>query len=256
MIFVTKDRISSFFIDKHATCKALFCVVKLLMLFYATGAVNNLSYASLSQHPIQELVKQAVIEKLGDDAIIVDVKLEQDPELLKLIQKQQYVNNVELQDFELTKNFTRLKFNLDDKSSILINAGINISKSFVSTARGINRNEIIQEEDLRSIDVNLHKIDLKNYLTKDRVIGMQARRNLPVGILLKKQDLISPIVIKANDVVNIIYEGHNFKLQSSATALNSGAVGDNVKLKIGDGSKNILVGKILDKDTVLINAKN
>jgi flagella basal body P-ring formation protein FlgA len=230
-----------------------------LILFVAI-MISGLANAGHDQHLILELVHKALADKINFGEINTDIEFEQTPDLLKIIKNQHQINYVELLDFSMEKNRAQqeinIMFHMEDASPIKVSAKVSISKEFAATAKSINRNEIVNENFLQSVSVNLSKFSFADYLTKDEVIGMQARRKLPSGILIKKQDLFNPIIIKTNDMVNIVYEGQNFKLQSSGVSLGDGAVGDTIKLKVGDSNKNILVGKILDKDTVLINAKN
>ncbi len=227
---------------------------------FVTIIISGLVNAGPDQHLILELVHKALADQINAGEINTNIELEQTHDLLTLIKNQHQINYTELLDFSLEKNRAQqeinIVFHMEDHSSIKASAKVSISKEFAATKKSINRNEIINENFLQSVSVNLSKFSFADYLTKDEVIGMQARRKLPSGILIKKQDLFNPIIIKTNDLVNIVYEGQNFKLQSSAQALGNGAVGDTIKLKVGDSNKNILVGKILDKDTVLINAKN
>jgi flagella basal body P-ring formation protein FlgA len=217
---------------------------------------SNNSVAMTNRQIIYTFIENALKEELSDESIVIDFKLENGPELLKLSKQQKQIEKVELIDFALNNSKIEAKFYLYDGSSIFVNVIIvSFSKDFAATAKSIGAGKLIDSDDVNDVNVGLKKFNLKDYVTKEQVVGMQAKRRLPSGILIKKQDLVSPVIVKSGNMVNVIYQGSNIKLQSSVKAIQNGAAGDSIKLKTLD-NKNMLLGTILDKDTVVIDAKN
>jgi flagella basal body P-ring formation protein FlgA len=213
-------------------------------------------FAITNRKAIYTFIENALKNELSDESIIINFKIENCPEILKLSDLQEQIDRVELLDFSLNNSTVKSRFYLNDGSDISLNViDINLSKNFASTAKSIAAGKVIDSDDIGIVNVGLEKFKPNNYITKEEVIGMQAARRLPPGVLIKKQNLNYPLVIKSGNIVNVIYQGGNIKLQSIAKAMQNGLIGDTIKLKTMD-NKNMLLGVILDKDTVVINAKN
>jgi flagella basal body P-ring formation protein FlgA len=231
----------------------LYPIATLLIVLFSWGRD---CYAMTDRRVIYDFIHSALEEELSDESIIIEFSVENNPELLKLSKMQQQIDKVELMNFALSDSNVRAKFYLYDRSYIFVDVtNIKLSKNFAATARSIPIGKVIDNEDINVINVGLEKLHFKGYISQDQAMGMQARRRIPQGVLIKKKDLVSPLAIKSGNIVNVIYQGGNIKLQSVAKATQGGFIGDTIKLKTMD-NKNMLLGIISDKDTVVINAKN
>lgn len=96
-------------------------------------------------------------------------------------------------------------------------------------ARSISTGEIVQPQDLVWGKAALAPADAPN--DPDVVIGLAARRPLRMGAAVGGHDVSAVQVIKANDVVTLVYQNQGVSLSLQAKALSSGAVGETISVQ-------------------------
>lgn len=113
--------------------------------------------------------------------------------------------------------------------------------------------EVLQEGGIELCNKNVNNIkDLENiYTSFEHIQGKKAMAKISKGALFKKSHLKSPEVIHKNEVVTVIYEGHELVLKAEAVALNDGAVGDIIKVK-NERSGAIIYGKVQSENLVQV----
>lgn len=92
--------------------------------------------------------------------------------------------------------------------------------------RNISAGELIQPQDLVWGKVALAPADAAT--DPDAVVGLAARRTLRAGAAVGGRDVSAPQVIKANDVVTLVFEDGGVSLTLQAKALSGGAVGETI----------------------------
>ena len=117
-------------------------------------------------------------------------------------------------------------------------------------ARGVERNEII-----KSADVTIErrpKAELGNdAASRDRVVGMQARRQLRAGAAVKGADLAKPDLVQRDQAVTLIYETPTIYLTIRGKALDNGTEGDVVSV-MNLQSKRTVTGIVVGRGQVAI----
>ena len=73
----------------------------------------------------------------------------------------------------------------------------------------------------------------------DAVIGMAARRPVPEGASVSMRDVSAPIVIKAGDMVSVVYDDDGIHLTLTAKAMSNAAAGDSFNVQ-NTASKKII----------------
>ncbi len=73
----------------------------------------------------------------------------------------------------------------------------------------------------------------------DRVVGLAARRTLRAGAAVGSSDVTAPQVIKANDIVTLLFEDSGISLSLQAKALGAGAVGETISVQNTSSRKTI-----------------
>lgn len=113
----------------------------------------------------------------------------------------------------------------------------------------IIKGQVICEDDIAVKDLSINSLPSSAIIESSSIIGMVAKRNLEVDNSFKESDIKKRTVIARGDLVTLKFIRHNLEIEALATALDSGGVGDLIKVKIQDSSK-IIVGEVIDSSTV------
>ncbi len=96
-------------------------------------------------------------------------------------------------------------------------------------ARSLERNEVLKSSDV--IVERRPKVELgPDVLTRERAVGMQARRQLRAGQALKGADVAKPDLVQRDQGVTLIYDTVGVHLTVLGKALESGTEGDVVNV--------------------------
>jgi len=96
-------------------------------------------------------------------------------------------------------------------------------------ARSISAGEMIQPQDLVWGKAAMAPADAPN--DPDAMVGMAARRALRAGAAVASRDVAAPMVIKANEIVTLVYDNQGVSLTLQAKALSGGAVGETINVQ-------------------------
>jgi len=113
----------------------------------------------------------------------------------------------------------------------------------------INRHGIIKDSDIESARIVLTSKANHYILDKKYIIGKQSRSTLYSGTILNNRHIESVPDIKKGERVAIRIKNKQFEVDSHAEALESGHVGEKIRIKLSL-SKKIIVAKIVDGDTI------
>jgi flagella basal body P-ring formation protein FlgA len=96
-------------------------------------------------------------------------------------------------------------------------------------ARGVERSEVLKSSDV--IVERRPKAEVGNDVaTRDRAVGMQARRQLRAGQALRVSDLAKPDLVQRDQAVTLVYESAGLYLTIRGKALEAGTEGDVVNV--------------------------
>jgi flagella basal body P-ring formation protein FlgA len=104
-------------------------------------------------------------------------------------------------------------------------------------SRSLAAGEVVQPEDLVWGKAAMAPADAPN--DPDAVVGLAARRALRSGAAVASRDVSAPQVIKANDIVTLVFEDQGISLSLQAKAMTGGAVGETI------GVQNVASKKIV-----------
>jgi len=96
-------------------------------------------------------------------------------------------------------------------------------------ARSVERNEVLKASDVM-IERRPKAEVGSDAATRDRAVGMQARRQLRAGQAIKVADLAKPDLVQRDQNVTLIYESVGLYLTGRGKALESGTEGDVVNV--------------------------
>jgi flagella basal body P-ring formation protein FlgA len=117
--------------------------------------------------------------------------------------------------------------------------------------RNVERNELIKTADV--VVERRPKAEVGgDAATRDRAVGMQARRQLRAGQALKTADLVKPDLVQRDQTVTLIYEAAGLYLTIRGKALDGGAEGDVVSV-LNLQSKRTVTGVVVGRGQVAIS---
>ena len=117
-------------------------------------------------------------------------------------------------------------------------------------ARSVERNDVLKSSDV--VIERRPKADVgADVLSRDRAVGLQARRQLRAGQALKGTDLAKPDLVQRDQGVTLIYETAGIYLTVLGKALDAGTEGDVVNV-MNLQSKRTVSGVVVGRGRVAI----
>jgi flagella basal body P-ring formation protein FlgA len=117
-------------------------------------------------------------------------------------------------------------------------------------ARGVERNEVLKSSDV--VIERRPKAEVGNdAATRDRAVGMQARRQLRAGQAIRVADLAKPDLVQRDQNVTLIYDTPGLYLTVRGKALDNGTEGDVVNV-MNLQSKRTISGTVTGRGQVSI----
>ena len=214
--------------------------ISLILFFLATNACAS---------NLEEMIKDLLIEKLPTQVTDIELKYDSKTKFLEATAFKDEIKNVQLLYF--APNYSTFRVSITSNSNMTLELGgrYNAYIEVPITVRGISQGAIITDSDINTSRTQLSKMRGGYLESVEQVVGMQARRNLGTGVLIRNSDLVKPTLIRQNDTVSIIYSQNNIKLRTSGIALQSGAAGDNIKVK-NESTKIVVHGTVKGKNLV------
>jgi flagella basal body P-ring formation protein FlgA len=200
-------------------------------------------------------VEDLIYEKITDPRIVIELQYESQHKVDAILHKESDIKSIALVNFEPNRSNFRIRINYNNNSASDELFGKYISFVEVPVlSRFIRAGEIITDKDIIVTKVKLSSLRGSFVVNYKDIVGMQAKKHLSAGVMIKNNELISPQVIKLNDPVSIIYSSNNIRLKISGTALGSGAIGEMVRVKNNDTGA-VILGQIINKNTVQVGGE-
>ena len=130
-------------------------------------------------------------------------------------------------------------------------ARVHIYQDVLTATRAINRGEKIAESDLNVISKEVNAYSGACLTDSKDAIGFVMGRSVSAGTILLKAMVEKPIVVQRGFPLHMIVNVNGISVQMEGTALESGRVGDRIRVR-NESSRKILYGKVLDNKAVEI----
>ena len=101
----------------------------------------------------------------------------------------------------------------------------------VVPSHDIARGAIIQENDLVYGNVPATNVFFGMFTSVDALLGMQARRLLRAGEVVRSDDVRHPVLVSKGSVVTMTFEAPGVVLTASGRAMSEGGMGDTVTIQ-------------------------
>jgi flagellar basal body P-ring formation protein FlgA len=113
------------------------------------------------------------------------------------------------------------------------------------------KSTVIQQRHLKFTEQQVNKQRYAAYTDPQQVIGMTLRRSIRAGADFKPSYLRPADLVQRGDEVIIIAESSSISIQMKGEALDSGAYGEQIKVK-NKSSERIIIAQVVDSGTVSI----
>lgn len=123
-----------------------------------------------------------------------------------------------------------------------------LEEAFVP-AQEIAKGEEITEDKLELVAVRLNRIKEANITTKEKLVGMEAKRSLKPGRLVNERDIGPKIIMKKGALVTSIYRSKGLQITAQAIAQEDGAKGELIKVENTKSGKKFKA-RVIDAETV------
>lgn len=110
--------------------------------------------------------------------------------------------------------------------------------------RHIAADEVISQQDIKWQRVRSDRISRETVMDISGLIGMAPRRGLRPDLPIKTSEILAPLVVPKKSLVTIIFQHPFMTLTAQGRALQSGAVGDVIRVK------NVQSDKIVDAEVI------
>lgn len=132
-----------------------------------------------------------------------------------------------------------------------IQTEVQVTGSYVTSSRPINRGATLTEKDIRLTKGRLDLLPLRPILTLQSAQGAVLLRDLTPGQVITASMIRRAWVVKAGQSVQIIAQGEGFTINSEGKAMNNAAVGQPVRVRTANGQ--IISGITNDDGIILIS---
>lgn len=134
---------------------------------------------------------------------------------------------------------------------IFLNATIKQKQHYFITRRPLKRSEVITTQDLQpSYDSRASTVS--NVVTKiDELNNLAAAHDIKLGTILRKNDLIEPILVTRYEQVKIFNKSNGFSVTTFGKSLNNATKGRTVRVQLAN--KRVITGTAVAAGTIEIS---
>jgi len=118
-------------------------------------------------------------------------------------------------------------------------------------AFNIAKGEVITEDKLVAKTMRQSRLKPFMVTSKDKLIGLEARKSLKEGKVIGDNDIGPKILVKKDDVVIAVYRTDKMQITTKAIAQQDGALGDRIELQNMKTHK-VLTGTVQDASMVIV----
>lgn len=142
----------------------------------------------------------------------------------------------------------------DGETPFPVRGAIEEMRTIAVLTRNLQRDEILVAGDVAEKRVAASSVRSGTVTSIDGLAGKAVVRNLAANSTLREQDVIEPLLVKANDPVSITYSVPGLLLSAQGRALDSGAKNTVISVK-NLQSDRIIRGRVSERGEVIIDVR-
>ena len=127
---------------------------------------------------------------------------------------------------------------------------VTVSRSVPVAGRTLESGHVLQAHDIRFERQVLSRATGATHAGLEELVGRALRRRVAAGTVLSTALTAAPRLVRGGRTVAVVYRGAGFEMTASATALADGAAGDQIRVRLDNGT--VTRGAVLDDGRVLL----
>jgi|GEM_PF-2572525 len=222
-------------------------------------ADDNTKPVDTAANKVIESIKQALAEKGISGKLKVGIN--------------GYENGFRLRDELNSYQITTTDININEKThfykaDIAITSSDNKTRHYNMTgtydeivrvpvlAQKMTRESVIKESDIAWIELPHEQVKFEVVMQPEKLIGKALKREIAENMPLKERDLQKEQVMARNATVNILFNTPTISIKTIGIALDSGGVGDTIRVRNAASNKVIQAVIQSDQDVAALNLNN
>lgn len=120
--------------------------------------------------------------------------------------------------------------------NILVPVRISVQGNYLTSARALAAGQTIQESDLHLMTGDLAGLPNGALNEISQATGLIMRNSIAAGQVLRRDQLVAPLVIRQGQTVKVIASGTGFAVSAEGRAINNAAEGEIVQVRMQNGT--------------------
>jgi flagella basal body P-ring formation protein FlgA len=203
---------------------------------------------------LESMISNLISDKLGNNISDIELSFENKSKAILSNIRGQNINNVQLSYFAQNYSSFKVSVTLENERVYDLFGRYNAYIDLPVPSKMIKTGTIITEAEISSVRSPISKMKSGFITSPDELLGMQVKRALAPGALIRHSDLVKPQVVRQGDGLEIVYNRGNIKLRTSGVAIQSGAVGDTVRVK-NETTGTVIYGIVKAKNLVEVGGE-
>lgn len=147
------------------------------------------------------------------------------------------------QQFELGNQTIGVKCLSSSPWTVYVPLTIKLFKPVVVSSRALRANEIINEQDLKVLEVDISNLRYNYIQDPGKLIGQRLKYPVAMGAALTAQSVRPQKMVKRGQLITLVAETRGMQVKMSGTALSDGILGQRVRVK-NSSSKRVVEGVV------------
>ncbi|MDN3517978.1 flagellar basal body P-ring formation chaperone FlgA [Aquisalimonas lutea] len=135
--------------------------------------------------------------------------------------------------------------------TLYVSVRIETIKDIFVAARTIPRGTLLTESDLTRVERNVNRLTRGYFTDAEQLLGMEASRPLREGEIITAGRIDAPRLVERGQTVLITASGSGASISMSGEALQSGALGDRIRVR-NNSSERVVEGEIVADSRVQV----
>lgn len=238
---------------KKATNMFYNIAVSLVLLFTTLSGANAFTYsADIGVKKVEEAIKEALTEQGVEGKLDINVSgYSTGFDLLHNADSYTvHVKTMNVNDRNRLWNATVAFIPKNQKSEIFrVSGKYDVLVNVPVLTKKLPQHTVIAEEDIDWIEMPSRNIRFGTVMDAEKLIGQELRRSMRDRTPIKDRDIQKEQILSRNNNVNILYRSGTISLRTIGIALDSGGIGDVIKVR-NPSSNKIIQAIIIDGENV------
>ena len=132
---------------------------------------------------------------------------------------------------------------------VQVSGEVEVYREVICVRRSLKKGAVLKRSDLIVAKRPLSRLHGEPIMELEAAIGMELRRSLRGGQILRQRDIRRPILVKRGQIVEIVAQTSNVFITLKGRAQDSGARGDVIRVR-NAASKKVLLAEVVGPKTV------